>query len=189
MHLSEITFGGEKELLDKKVVVELLKNNICQVSFTKLNGEHRDMDCTLRADLLPSREASDVVSKKRIDSATSVRAFDLKQNEWRAFRLDGVKSIKILSKKYSWNKDVNPDSPRVVEERSSMLEDDDTPIDLNLLSDVIIRSRAALREEIGDFDGHFDGGGATASYEEPTAKEETEEDNTSDSSSDLSDSE
>jgi len=72
--------------------VDLLKNNICFCSFTKKNGELRDMTCTLREDLLPKNDRP----LKRVTPVSdtipeSISVWDLNKAGWRSFRLDSVK--------------------------------------------------------------------------------------------------
>ncbi len=74
----------------------LLKSHICEVTFTKVNGEERTMQCTLKEDLLPKLQTdkSNGVSKKRSDGTLSV--WDVDRGEWRSFRIANVKNLKIL---------------------------------------------------------------------------------------------
>ena len=71
-------------------MVDMLRQQICQVRFIKVNGEERDMQCTLKEDLIP-------VEKKPKDDDQGVQAtigvikvFDIDQQDWRSFRVDNV---------------------------------------------------------------------------------------------------
>lgn len=65
-----------------------LHTGIVRVSFTKVNGEHRDMDCTLMEALIPSTDLPKGTGKLRSDDVMSVWCTD--KAAWRSFRVDSV---------------------------------------------------------------------------------------------------
>lgn len=70
-----------------------LKNNICTVVFTKVNGETRRMRCTLKEDLLPAQETKHLdhaTQQKRQTGENLVSVWDLDNDGWRSFRKDSV---------------------------------------------------------------------------------------------------
>jgi len=76
-------------------LVEGLKRNVIKVTFTKVNGEERVMNCTLHQSVLPEKYISeDIIKKKENPDVLSV--WDIDKNGWRSFRLDSVKEIKVL---------------------------------------------------------------------------------------------
>lgn len=79
--------------MNRNELVEKLSANICEVTFTKVNGDQRVMPCTLREDILPTR-SSDTKERKVNESVLSVWVTDA--NGWRSFRVDSVTDIKIL---------------------------------------------------------------------------------------------
>jgi len=81
--------------MNKEEIVEQLKNNVCEVTFTKVNGEQRTMPCTLREDMLPVVENVTESKKKPNDNVVSVWVTDA--NGWRSFRVDSVTDIKVLT--------------------------------------------------------------------------------------------
>ena len=62
-------------------MVDMLRQQVCQVRFIKVNGEERDMQCTLKEDLIPTE-------KKPKDDV--IKVFDVDQQDWRSFRVDNV---------------------------------------------------------------------------------------------------
>lgn len=75
----------------KEQIVSLLKQGICDVTFTKVNGELRTMPCTLRADLLPESKQKDLTFetiRERKDNVLSVWCTD--KAAWRSFRVENV---------------------------------------------------------------------------------------------------
>lgn len=77
----------------KKVeIVEWLKSNVVEVTFTKTDGTERVMNCTLKTEFLPESTAT----HHKTPSDETVNVFDVDKNAWRCFRLDSVKSFKVL---------------------------------------------------------------------------------------------
>ena len=81
-------------ILTRNEIIEALQTNKCIVKFTKVNGEVREMPCTLREDLVPKYEhKSEGKTKKANDSILSVWCLD--KNEWRSFRIDSVQELRL----------------------------------------------------------------------------------------------
>ena len=78
--------------------IELLKNNVCQVTFTKVNGEQRVMPCTLKAELLPEQAIKEntepKTARKKSEDTLSVFVTDIKQ--WRSFKWENLISVEIV---------------------------------------------------------------------------------------------
>jgi len=71
-------------------MVSALRQNVCQVVFTKVNGETRDMSCTLMEDKIPDEfkpRDDDTGVQRTLDV---IRVFDVNANGWRSFRVDNV---------------------------------------------------------------------------------------------------
>lgn len=69
-----------------------LKESECRVIFKKVNGEERDMKCTLMESKLPELK-SKPDEKKRQPNETVIRAFDINKQEFRSFRVENVISF------------------------------------------------------------------------------------------------
>jgi WYL_2, Sm-like SH3 beta-barrel fold len=74
-------------------LTELLRTNIVEVNFTKVDGTDRVMRCTLQPEYLPESIEKEGVKVKN-DYVTSV--WDIDSNGWRSFRNDLVKEFKIV---------------------------------------------------------------------------------------------
>jgi WYL_2, Sm-like SH3 beta-barrel fold len=87
---------SDPELLDLKrqALTGLLKKNHCRVTFTKVDGSERVMDCTLKESSLPVRESKETSTKK--ENLGVISAFCLDLNSWRSFRVAGVSRIEVL---------------------------------------------------------------------------------------------
>ena len=69
-----------------------LKDNVCEVNFTKLNGEVRIMKCTLQDSYIP--ETTSETTKKPNTDILSV--WDIEKGAWRSFRVDSLNSFEVL---------------------------------------------------------------------------------------------
>lgn len=81
-------------MLTRNEMMEMLQTSQCRVIFTKLNGEERDMVCTLREDIIPSATKDPITQKKVRDLNEEVLAvWDTKAEGWRSFRVANVLSF------------------------------------------------------------------------------------------------
>ena len=82
----------------KKEIFESIRKDICTVSFKKVNGEIRHMDCTLMESEMPFEvikrlsKTSDKPKKATNDKVMAV--WDVKAAGWRSFRIDSVFKVK-----------------------------------------------------------------------------------------------
>jgi hypothetical protein len=70
----------------------LLKETTINVKFTKLNGDVREMRCTLNEDEIPNDKQPKGTST-RSSPKDSIAVFDLDIQEWRSFRYDSIKEF------------------------------------------------------------------------------------------------
>jgi hypothetical protein len=91
------TFDRWEVTYNKDYIIDLLKGGICEVTFTKVNGEVRVMPCTLQADLLPAAKQKDLTFetvRRTNDENLSVWCTD--KQEWRSFKISNVTLINPL---------------------------------------------------------------------------------------------
>lgn len=67
-----------------------LNEGICEVTFTKRNGQTRKMRCTTNNDLVPGGL---MPSELNEDSGNVLTCWDLDKNDWRSFRIDSVNTF------------------------------------------------------------------------------------------------
>ena len=79
-------------ILTRNEIIEALTHSKCLVKFTKVNGEVREMPCTLREDIVPKYERK--TEKKPNEKVVSVWCLD--REEWRSFRVDSVQELQIM---------------------------------------------------------------------------------------------
>ena len=70
----------------------LLHTNVVDVTFTKVDGTERTMNCTLNPDLLPPAPVTES-KKERKQSTTSIAVFEVDLKQWRSFRTADVKRV------------------------------------------------------------------------------------------------
>lgn len=75
---------------DRNQMIEQLRERVCRVIFTKINGEERDMQCTLNMEFIP--EEKQPKTGKEYNEAV-LRVFDVNQQEFRSFRVENVVSF------------------------------------------------------------------------------------------------
>lgn len=89
----------EQMKLNKEQMVEMitntLKQHVCKVTFTKVNGELREMTCTLKADIVPAYERKTPVKEDTEKVRDTISVWDLDKKAWRSFRLDNIQGIQV----------------------------------------------------------------------------------------------
>ena len=83
--------------LNREHIVNMLRESICEVTFTKVNGETRTMPCTLKSDVLPAftvRDPEQEHTRKENPDNLSVWCTD--KNEWRSFKVANVTRVEQI---------------------------------------------------------------------------------------------
>ena len=75
----------------KQQIVEQARSGIINVRFIKLNGEERDMKCTLLSEYLPNQQEMDFTE---VESKDHLAVWDVEVNGWRSFRIESVLDVK-----------------------------------------------------------------------------------------------
>lgn len=93
------TVAALKGIPTKEELVEMLGNEIVDVTFKKLSGDERKMKCTLIPSMLPPAQRDDKLSQTKIrnleEKTLVVWAIDIESSAWRSFRYDRVTSTEI----------------------------------------------------------------------------------------------
>ena len=79
--------------MSRNEMITELKAGVCKVTFTKVNGEERIMDCTLKPDMLPESERERSTNPQRNVREENLSVWDVNANGWRSFRLANVTSF------------------------------------------------------------------------------------------------
>lgn len=80
--------------MNRNEMIEMLRDQVCVVKFTKVNGESREMACTLNENAIP-----DTMKPKASPTAWPeevIRVFDVNKSGWRSFKVDSVQTFDSL---------------------------------------------------------------------------------------------
>ena len=77
--------------MKRTALIKNLQKRAMRITFTKVNGEERIMDCSLQEHIVPETSESNRKQNKEI-----LPVFDINKGEWRSFRLDSVTNIEVL---------------------------------------------------------------------------------------------
>lgn len=82
----------------REQIVEQLKTTECVVTFTKVNGERREMPCTLQEDRLPQATKDDSLSQKKVREINPevVSVWCTDKQSWRSFRVENVIEVRAV---------------------------------------------------------------------------------------------
>lgn len=73
----------------KQEILDKLHEGVTTVVFTKVNGERREMRCTLNEDLLPPKQ-EDNNKQARKENPAVQSVWDVDKQAWRSFRWENV---------------------------------------------------------------------------------------------------
>ena len=93
------TIADLKGIPTRQELLDLLGDEIVNVTFDKLSGDERTMKCTLIPSMLPPAQREDKLSQTKIrnleDKVFVVWAIDIEPHAWRSFRYDRVKKVEV----------------------------------------------------------------------------------------------
>ena len=81
-------------MITKQDLKVLLKKNILNINFNKVDGTNRQMRCSLREDLVPEYQRKTEKPQKP-ENENIVSVWALEENGFRSFRLDSLVSYEI----------------------------------------------------------------------------------------------
>jgi hypothetical protein len=77
----------------REKILEIFKTNkYLVVDFTKIDGDHRLMTCTIHPEVLPPY-IFESISGKRKEHIGTISVWDLNKKDWRSFKIDRVNMI------------------------------------------------------------------------------------------------
>ena len=93
------TLADLKGIPTRQALLDLLGDEIVDVTFDKLSGDERKMKCTLIPSMLPLAQREDKLSQTKVrnleDKVFVVWAIDIDPPAWRSFRYDRVKKVEV----------------------------------------------------------------------------------------------
>ena len=83
---------------EREKLIQDLKNAVCEVTFTKVNGEQRVMRCTLDNKHIPQPVDYHYIDEQHAkkENLDVVAVWDLHVNGWRSFRVANVSYIQQI---------------------------------------------------------------------------------------------
>lgn len=85
------------EIPTKEALRESLRENVLEVSFLKLDGTRRVMNCTLKEGVIPEvKSSNNEKTNKSPEDNPNVTVWDCDVNGWRSFRYDRVQEVKTV---------------------------------------------------------------------------------------------
>lgn len=82
-------------IFTKENLIDLLRHNVVTVTFTKVNGEERVMQCTLMSEYVPNAPTNNGQVLLQESEAKAISVWDTQVNGWRSFRVDSIKSVSV----------------------------------------------------------------------------------------------
>jgi len=87
-----------KGIPTKEELLNLLRNNILEVTFLKLDGDKRIMPCTLMDSYLPPAKKDDPITQKKVREISDkvVAVWAIESKGFRSFRYDRLQEVKVI---------------------------------------------------------------------------------------------
>jgi hypothetical protein len=92
------TVAALKGIPTRSELMEMLRKEVVEITFLKLDGDERKMPCTLITSFLPPAKKDDPLSQKKVrevsDKVCAVWAIEAKG--FRSFRYDRVTNVRVM---------------------------------------------------------------------------------------------
>lgn len=81
----------------KENLLDLLRNNVVTVTFTKVDGSERTMTCTLLGEYVPNagNGSMQLLQENNGRGDANISVWDTEVQGWRSFRINSVKSVTL----------------------------------------------------------------------------------------------
>ena len=85
-------------MYDRENLLRDLKENVVEVTFTKVNGDRRVMRCTLMQKLLPPNVDMHYLEEehRKPHNLNLIAVWDVQNGGWRSFRVDSVEYAEAI---------------------------------------------------------------------------------------------
>lgn len=83
--------------MTRQEIIDKLKTSVCNVTFTKVNGEERTIPFTLQKDLIPTPTKDDSLTQDKVRNINEsvIVAYAVDKKDWRSFRVANVKTVEV----------------------------------------------------------------------------------------------
>lgn len=85
--------------MSRKELIDQLSGHVLEVTFTKVNGDNRVMECTLIPEMLPlvvESKIDDTKTTRKVNEKT-ISVWDLNAKGWRSFRVENVTNMEVIA--------------------------------------------------------------------------------------------
>ena len=92
------TVASLKGIPTKEQLMEMLRKEVVEVTFLKLDGDERKMPCTLMPSFLPPATKEDPMTQKKVREISDkvVAVWAVESKGFRSFRYDRVTKVEVL---------------------------------------------------------------------------------------------
>ena len=92
------TVAALKGIPTKEELMEMLRKEVVEVTFLKLDGDERKMPCTLMPSFLPPATKEDPMTQKKVREISDkvVAVWAVESKGFRSFRYDRVTKVEVL---------------------------------------------------------------------------------------------
>jgi hypothetical protein len=96
----EETIAVIKNIPTREQLIEFLKIDVLIVTFNKISGDERTIECTLNPRFLPEAKQEDPLSQTKIRNIENktIIVWDVNAKDWRSFRYDRVTKVEVDNK-------------------------------------------------------------------------------------------
>lgn len=83
-------------VIEREELQALLQEKVMEVTFTKINGDKRIMECTLQASVLPPAKKDEPITQKKVRAINPevMSVWDTNANGFRSFRMANILEVK-----------------------------------------------------------------------------------------------
>ena len=83
-------------VIEREELQALLQEKVMEVTFTKINGDKRIMECTLQASVLPPAKKDEPITQKKVRAINPevMSVWDTNANGFRSFRMANILELK-----------------------------------------------------------------------------------------------
>lgn len=96
----------------REMLIDELKESVCQITFTKVDGTIRTIRGTLRPEIFTEDLKEDNIDTDRNQEV--IPFYDVDADHWKSARLDSIKFLVTNDKVYTWIDEANLHLPYVV---------------------------------------------------------------------------
>lgn len=83
-------------MFERELLKEALEHNIVEVTFNKVDGTKRVMQCTLMEDVIPSTIPTLETKQPRPVNPNVLNVWDINKRDWRSFRVANVTNYNLV---------------------------------------------------------------------------------------------